>query len=182
MRHYGLMIALLFSGVASAHTLTPGQPVPPVFVADKGEMVLNQGDISYQRWNSQALTGKVRLVIHVAGRLSAKEQSAALIEAVQQASLPRDRFQTTTIVNTDDALPGSAIFVVRSIASSKKAAPWQQFIIDSSGVTAHSWHLQPESAAVVVVDQQGIVRFAKDGALSADNVTSVMKQLRALLG
>ncbi len=120
MRHYGLMIALLFSGFATAHTLTPGQPVPPVFVADKGEMVLNQGDINYQRWNSQTLTGKVRLVIHVAGRLSAKDQSARLIEAIQQASLPRDRFQTTTIVNTDDALPGSAIFVVRSIASSKK--------------------------------------------------------------
>ncbi|MSE15022.1 YtfJ family protein, partial [Pantoea agglomerans] len=105
------MIALLFSGFATAHTLTCGQPVPPVFVADKGEMVLNQGDINYQRWNSQTLTGKVRLVIHVAGRLSAKDQSARLIEAIQQASLPRDRFQTTTIVNTDDALPGSAIFV-----------------------------------------------------------------------
>ncbi len=85
-------------------------------------------------------------------------------------------------MNTDDALPGSAIFVVRSIASSKKAAPWQQFIIDSSGVTAHSWHLKPESASVVVIDPAGIVRFAKDGALSAEDVASVMKQLRALLG
>ncbi len=182
MRHYGLMIALLFSGLATAHTLTPGQPVPPVYVADKGEMMLNQGDITYQRWNSQTLTGKVRLVIHVAGRLSAKDQSEPLIKALQGASLPRDRFQTTTIVNTDDALPGSAIFVVRSIASSKKADPWQQFIIDSSGVTAHSWHLQPESASVVVIDPEGIVRFAKDGALSDEDVASVMKALRALLG
>lgn len=182
MRHYGLMIALLFSGVAMADRLQTGQPVPPVFIAEKGEMVLSQGDIRYQRWNSQSLSGKVRLVIHVAGRLSAKEQSAPLIAALQQARLPRDRFQTTTIVNTDDALPGSALFVVRSIAASKKAAPWQQFIIDSSGVTAHSWHLQPEGASVLVIDPQGIVRFAKDGALSTEDVASVMKQLRELLG
>ncbi|WP_312546708.1 YtfJ family protein, partial [Pantoea eucalypti] len=65
------MIALLFSGFATAHTLKTGLPVPTVYVADKGEMVLKQGDIHYQRWNSQTLTGKVRLVIHVVGRLSA---------------------------------------------------------------------------------------------------------------
>lgn len=182
MRHYGLMIALLFSGFATADTLKTGQPVPPVYIAEKGEMLLKQGDIHYQRWNSQSLAGKVRLVIHVAGRLSAKEQSAPLIDAIQQARLPRDRFQTTTIVNTDDALPGSALFVVRSIAASKKADPWQQFIIDSSGVTAHRWQLQPESASVLVIDPQGIVRFAKDGALSTGDVASVMKELRDLLG
>lgn len=182
MRCYGLMIVLLFSGFAAAHTLTAGQPVPPVYIADKGEMVLNQGDIHYQRWSSQTLTGKVRLVIHVAGRLSAKNQSQPLIQAIQQARLPRDRFQTTTIVNTDDALPGSAIFVVRSIAASKKAAPWQQFIIDSSGITAHSWHLQPEGASVVVIDSRGIVRFAKDGALSDADIAIVIKQLYGLLG
>jgi len=176
------MIALLFSGFATAHTLIPGQPAPRVFIADKGEMVIHQGDVDYRRWNSQGLTGKVRLVIHVAGRLSAKDQSEPLIAAIQQANFPRDRFQTTTIVNTDDALPGSALFVVRSIASSKKAAPWQQFIIDNSGVTAHSWQLRPESAAVVVVDPQGIVRFAKDGALSTEEVSRVVNELRALLG
>ncbi|MGK3142220.1 YtfJ family protein [Pantoea sp. C2G6] len=176
------MIALLFSGFAAAHTLIPGQPVPGVFIADKGEMVMDQNEIDYRGWNSQRLTGKVRLVIHVAGRLSAKDQSEPLIRAIQQASFPRDRFQTTTIINTDDALPGSAIFVVRSIASSKKASPWQQFIIDTSGVTAHSWQLKPESAAVFVVDPQGIVRFAKEGALSSQDVSHVMDQLRALLG
>ena len=182
MHRYGLMTLLFFSAFSGAHALVDGQPVPPVYIADKGEMVIEQGDIHYQRWNSQTLTGKVRLIIHVAGRLSAKEQSAALIEAVQQADLPRQNFQTTTIVNTDDALPGSGMFVVRSIASSKKSAPWQQFIIDNSGVTAHSWQLLPGGASVAVVDRRGIVRFAKDGALTAEEVASIISQLRALIG
>jgi len=34
----------------------------------------------------------------------------------------------------------------------------------------------------VVIDPEGIVRFAKDGALSDEDVASVMKALRALLG
>ncbi len=182
MHRYGLMSLLFVSALSCAHTLVPGQPVPSVYIADKGEMVIDQGDVNYQRWNSQTLTGKVRLIIHVAGRLSAKEQSAGLIEAIQQANLPHQGFQTTTIVNTDDALPGSSLFVVRSIAASKKAAPWQQFIIDNSGVTAHSWQLKPGNAAVAVIDRQGIVRFAKDGALSADEVAGIISQLRSLLG
>jgi len=86
VRRYGLMSLLFFSALSGAHTLVPGQPVPSVYIADKGEMVIDQGDVNYQRWNSQTLTGKVRLIIHVAGRLSAKEQSAGLIEAIQQAN------------------------------------------------------------------------------------------------
>lgn len=182
MRRYGLISLLFVSALSCAHTLVPGQPVPPVYIADKGEMVIEHDEVNYQRWNSQTLTGKVRLLIHVAGRLSAKEQSAGLIEAIQQANLPRQGFQTTTIVNTDDALPGSGLFVVRSIASSKKAAPWQQFIIDNSGVTAHSWQLKPGNAAVAVIDRQGKVHFAKDGALSAEDVAVIISQLRRLLG
>lgn len=182
MQRYGLMALLLVSCWAKAHNIIIGQPVPSVFIADKGEMRLDGGKVHYQKWNSLSLTGKARLIIHVAGRLSAKKQSAPLIEALQHASLPQDRFQTTTIVNTDDALPGSSLFVINSIRSSKKASPWQQFIIDSSGVAQHRWRLKPEGAAVIVLDQEGQVKFAKDTALSKKDVAQVIATLRALAG
>ena len=182
MQHYGLMALLLVSCWANAHNIVVGQPLPSVFIADKGEMRLDSGKIDYQKWNSLTLTGKTRLIIHVAGRLSAKEQSAALIDALQHANLPKKQFQTTTIVNTDDALPGSSLFVVNSIRASKKASPWEQFIIDSSGVAQHRWQLKPEGAAVIVLDQKGQVKFAKDTALSANEVSQVIATLRALAG
>ncbi|WP_367303021.1 YtfJ family protein [Pantoea stewartii] len=180
MQRYGLMVLFLVSCWSHAHTFTMGKPVPAVSVADKGEMQLRNGQIHYQTWNSQSLTGKARLLIHVAGRLSAKEQSAGLISAIQQASLPEKTFQTTTIVNTDDALPGSSIFVVNSIRSSKKASPWQQFIIDSSGLARHRWQLKPGGAAAIVLDAQGNVQFAKDTPLSADDISQIISLLRAL--
>lgn len=182
MLRSALISMTLFSSLANAHNVMLGQPVPSIFIADKGEMVLQQGKMNYQKWRSQALIGKVRLIIHVAGRISAKEQTAGLISALEHAALPRHTFQTTTIVNTDDVLPGSGIFVVRSIESSKKSSPWQQFIIDNSGVAQHTWQLKPQGSTVIVVDQHGIVRFAKEGALTSQDVIHVMSELRTLLG
>lgn len=63
------------------------------------------------------------MVQHIAGRSSAKEKNANLIEAIKAAGFPHDRYQTTTIVNTDDAIPGTGMFVRNSIESNKKALP-----------------------------------------------------------
>ncbi|MCG7389556.1 YtfJ family protein [Pantoea sp. ACRSB] len=181
MKPFLLLIPLLLPGLAGAHTFETGKPLPPVFIANEGELVMQHEMLGYQRWSSQSLTGKVRMVIHVAGRLSAKEQNAPLIAAIQQANFPRSRFQTTTIVNTDDAIPGSAIFVERSIRSSKHDAPWQDFVIDSSGVAQNSWQLTPHGSAVVLLDRQGRVRFAKDGALTPQEVKQAVVLLNQML-
>lgn len=181
MKPFLLLIPLLLPGLAGAHTFETGKPLPPVFIANEGELVMQHEMLGYQRWSSQSLTGKVRMVIHVAGRLSAKEQNAPLIAAIQQANFPRSRFQTTTIVNTDDAIPGSAIFVERSIRSSKHDAPWQDFVIDSSGVAQNSWQLTPHGSAVVLLDRQGRVRFAKDGALTPQEVKQAVALLNQML-
>ena len=73
------------------------------------------------------------MIQHIAGRSSAKDMNDPLIEAIKKAKLPHDRYQTTTIVNTDDALMGTAMFVRSSIEDSKKEFPWSQFIVDSDG-------------------------------------------------
>ncbi len=78
------------------------------------------GNFSYQNWNSAQLSGKVQVIQHIAGRSSAKDMNDPLIEAIKKAKLPHDRYQTTTIVNTDDALMGTAMFVRSSIEDSKK--------------------------------------------------------------
>lgn len=131
-----------------------------------GELVLSNDKFSYKSWNSAQLVGKVRVVQHIAGRSSAKEKNATLIEAIKSAKLPHDRYQTTTIVNTDDAIPGSGMFVRSSIESNKQLYPWSQFIVDSNGVVRKAWQLNEESSAIVVLDKDGRVQWAKDGALS----------------
>ena len=123
----------------------------------------------------------MRVVQHIAGRSSAKEKNAALIEAIKTANLPHDRYQTTTIINTDDAIPGSAMFVRSSIESNKKLYPWSQFVVDSNGLVRKAWQLEEESSAVVVLDKEGKVQYAKDGSLTQGEVQQVVALLQKLL-
>lgn len=173
---------LLFPLMASAHNFVDGS----ARCAGRrrrigGELVLNNDKFSYKSWNSAQLVGKVRVVQHIAGRSSAKEKNATLIEAIKSAKLPHDRYQTTTIVNTDDAIPGSGMFVRSSIESNKQLYPWSQFIVDSNGVVRKAWQLNEESSAIVVLDNDGRVQWAKDGALSQEEVQQVVALLHKLL-
>lgn len=172
---------LLMPLMATAHNFTNGQRVAPVGVADRGELILDNDKFSYKKWNSAQLPGKVRVVQHIAGRSSAKEKNAALIEAIKSAGLPHDRYQTTTIVNTDDAIPGSSMFVRSSIESNKKLFPWSQFVVDSDGVVRKAWQLDEGSSAIVVLDKDGRIQWSKDGALTADEAKQVIALLHKLL-
>ncbi|WP_368971088.1 YtfJ family protein [Raoultella planticola] len=172
---------LLFPLMASAHNFVDGQRVAPVGIADRGELILDNDKFSYKNWNSSQLAGKVRVVQHIAGRTSAKEKNATLIEAIKAAKFPHDRYQTTTIVNTDDAIPGSGMFVRSNIESNKQLYPWSQFIVDSNGLARKAWQLQEESSAIVVLDKDGRVQWAKDGALTQDEVQQVVALLHKLL-
>lgn len=173
---------LLLPLMASAHNIENGQRVPAVGITDRGELILDNDKFSYKAWNSAQLPGKVRVVQHLAGRSSAKEKNANMIEAIKTANLPHDRYQTTTIVNTDDAIPGSGMFVRSSLESNKKLYPWSQIIVDSNGVTRKAWQLEEESSAVVVLDKDGRVQWAKDGALTQEEVQQVITLLHKLLG
>ena len=153
---------LLLPLLATAHNFVDGQRVAPVGVADRGELILDKDKFSYKNWNSAQLAGKVRVVQHIAGRSSAKEKNANLIEAIKAAGFPHDRYQTTTIVNTDDAIPGTGMFVRNSIESNKKLFPWSQFIVDSNGLVRKAWQLDEKSSAIVVLDKNGRVQWAKD--------------------
>ncbi|WP_431224054.1 YtfJ family protein [Serratia sp. L9] len=177
-----LIISLLLAPIlASAHNFQLQQRVAPIGVSDKGELDYANDKFSYKAWNSAQLGGKVRVMQHIAGRTSAKELNEPLIEAIKAAKLPHDRYQTTTIVNTDDAIIGTAVFVRNSIEDSKKEFPWSQFIVDSNGIVKKAWDLQPKSSAIVVLDKDGKIQFAKDGALTPQEVQQVMDLLHQLL-
>lgn len=61
--------------MASANDLVDGQRVPPLKIADMGELILGSNDdISYKSWDSSQFDGKVRIVQYIAGRSSAKKK------------------------------------------------------------------------------------------------------------
>lgn len=48
------MSCLLLPIMACAHKLEVNQRVPPVGIADRGELTLNKDEFSYKNWNSAA--------------------------------------------------------------------------------------------------------------------------------
>src|SRR5476649_3080577 len=171
----------LFPFFATAHNVVIDNRLPAVGVDDKGELNYVNNDFSYSRWNSAKLPGKVRLVQHMAGRTSAKALNAPLIDAIRVANLPHDHYQTTTIINTDDAIIGSGMFVRSSIESGKKEFPWSQIIVDSNCGVKKAWELEPKSSAVVVLDKDGVIKWVKEGALTQEEVQQVVALLHQLV-
>lgn len=118
------LIALLLAcspTLAFAHNLTVGSPVPAVGVEKHGEIVLQDNNINYQKWRSADLLGKVRVIQAIAGRSSSKEMNAPLMAAITAAKFPAESYQTTTIINQDDAIWGTSSFVKSSAQDSKKS-------------------------------------------------------------
>ncbi|HEM7864739.1 TPA: YtfJ family protein [Citrobacter amalonaticus] len=178
-----LMISLLLSPwLASAHNFVGGQPVKPIVITDRGELLLDNRDtFSYRTWNSSELAGKVRIVQYIAGRKSAKKKNSMLIKAVKAAHFPLDRFQPTTIVNTDDVIFGSGFFVLGKIEKNKRRYPWAQFIIDSSGLGRKTWQLNEMSSTILVLDKEGRVSWAKDGDLTPKEVHQVIAMVQKMV-
>lgn len=180
MKTLALATALI-STFASAHNLSNGQTLPPVTVASHGELMLEGDNISYQSWSSEDLPGKVRIIQAIAGRSHAKEMNAPLIEAVKAAGFSKDQYQTTTIINQDDAIWGTGGFVKSSAEDSKQAFSWSSIVLDENGAVAKAWQLQAKSSTIVVLDAEGTVHFVKEGALNDAEITQVIDLVNMLM-
>ncbi len=163
---------------AMAHNIQLGQTVPAATVSEYGEVVLNGDDTAYQNWQSQNMIGKVRIIQAIAGRSSAKEMNAPLMEAITAADFPKDSYQTTTIINQDDAIWGTGSFVKSSAQDSKKEFAWSSIVLDENGNVAKRWQLQPESSAIIVQDKHGKVLFVKEGALNQSEISQVISLVK----
>ena len=176
-----LIIMLLAPGV-QAHNFVTGKTVTPVYIQEGGELLLNSDDeIHYQKWNSTQLAGKVRIIQYIAGRKSAKKKNSLLIKAVEAANFPQDRFQPTTIVNTDDAIFGTGYFVVGKIKKNQRRYPWAQFVIDGNGQGRVAWRLPEQSSTILVLNKAGQIQWAKDGSLTPEEVDHVIALAQKLI-
>ncbi len=164
----------LTPSLALAHNLAVGETLPDAKVAAYGEIVMQGKGVAYQPWATQNMLGKVRVIQAIAGRSSAKEMNSALMSAITAAEFPQDSYQTTTIINQDDAIWGTGSFVKSSAQDSKQEFPWSSMVLDKNGVIASSWALQESSSAIIVQDKQGKVLFVKEGALTTEEINQVL--------
>lgn len=157
-----------------AHNISLDKVVPSVTVAKHGEIFVENNTITYKAWDSSNLPNRVRVVQAIAGRKSAKKMNADLMTAITASQFPANQYQTTTIINQNDAMWGTGSFVKSSAEDSKEEFPWSSIILDADGVVAKSWQLQEESSAIIVLNKDGNVLFVKEGALEKEEIDRVI--------
>ncbi|WGE32329.1 YtfJ family protein [Actinobacillus genomosp. 2] len=172
---------LFLANTAFAHNVQLNVALPSVSVAKDGE-ILNKGkEVSYKPWSSNSLAGKVRVVHHFAGRSSAKEKNEALINAIKAANFDRSKYQTTSIINADDAIVATGSFVKSSAEDGKRENPHSQVVLDQSSSVKNAWGLKAKDSFVVVLDKNGKVQFVAEGKLSSAQIQQAIDLIKTLI-
>lgn len=166
---------------ASAHLLQQNQPLPAVKISEDGELIAQNHKIRYSSWQSQNLNGKVRVLFHIAGRSGIKEKNQGLIDAIKAANFDRTKYQTTTIINADDAVIGTGMFVKSRAEEGKLDNTHSQVILDQNGIAKTTWQLKEKENLVVVLDKQGKVQFSFEGKLSGTQIQQIIQLVKDLL-
>lgn len=157
-----------------AHNLSLSQMIPSTSISSHGEIFVEGKDIVYKPWSTELLNGKVRVIQVIAGRKSAKKLNADLMSAITQSKFPAEQYQTTTIINQDDAMWGTSSFVKSSAEESKAEFPWSSIVLDESGEVAKAWQLKEESSAIIVLDKSGKILFVQEGKLNQESIDNVI--------
>lgn len=176
-----MLTATTLPFIANAHNLVIGKAPLTINDVQSGEVLLNGNNVQYQAWNSDRLNGKVRVVQHMAGRISVKSMNDPLMDKIKAAKFPHDKYQTTTIVNIADATLGMSSMAKSKTERGKKDFPYTMVVVDDNGKVKQHWQLQPENALILVLDKNGIVRFAKEGKLSEQENQQVIDLVSDLL-
>ncbi|QLB15133.1 hypothetical protein A6B39_06515 [Mannheimia granulomatis] len=175
-----VIFGLIFANAAFAHNVQLNQSMPNVAVAKDGELTVSGGKVSYKNWSSSSLNGKVRVIHHFAGRTSVKEKNEALMTAIKSAGFDRNKYQTVTIVNADDAIVGTGLFVKNSVENGKLDNPHSQVVLDQQGNVKKAWGLKEKESFIAVLDKSGKVQFTAEGKLSAKQIEDVISLVKTL--
>jgi YtfJ family uncharacterized protein len=176
-----LALAILAIGSAFpalALNFSIGDTPPMVAVKQAGELTLKQDEIAYQPWQSKQMIGKTRVIQAIAGRTKAKALNKPLMDALVAAQFAENKYQTTTIVNKSDAVWGTGSFVKSSAEDSKREFYYSSVVLDDEGAVAEAWGLQPKSALIAVQDKSGKILWAKEGALTAAEISTVLTLIK----
>ncbi|MPW36992.1 MULTISPECIES: YtfJ family protein [Vibrio] len=164
-----------------ALNMPTGKTAPAVNVSSFGEVIANQDDITYHQWDSASMVGKTRVIQAIAGRSAAKAINKPMIDAIISADFPKDKYQTTTIVNQDDAIWGTSSFVKSSAEDSKRDFPYSSIVLDEHGAVAKAWDLEAKSSMIAVQGKNGEILWAKDGELTPKEIQHVISLVKSNL-
>ena len=174
VRTLSTVILLLLAQFSWAQAPVVDQPLPPLQIAERGELQLETDDISYAEGSSEQGVGTVHVLQYFAGSLSASKIFEPFTDALQE-TYAHGSYHVTTIVNLDDAMWGTSGFVVSELSKNKRQFPDATMVLDENGTGKQTWELGEHGAGLVILDPNGIVQYFTRESLNEQALQSALK-------
>jgi len=154
-----------------------GQAAPVLDIKSGGEISVKDNRVTEIPWSSRSFesNGKVQLVQYVSANLGAVRQNKPFNDALKKRRYSSEQLETTIIVHMADTMSLVKGLVVDKMAKNKVKHETIHFVIDKNAVGLQRWGMKNKSYAVIILDANGKVLFAKDGPLSAREVESTIQ-------
>ena len=167
----------------TAVSLQPGQALPILDIHEGGEVTVSDNNVIKTPWSSTSFEnkGKVQFVQYVSANRGAARQNKSFTNALIERRFSSDQLNTTVIVNLSDTMSLLKGIVVNKVARNKVKHQSISFVIDDDGMGLQRWGMKNESCAIIILDADGKVLFAKDGQLSEHEVESTMELIESQL-
>jgi len=158
-----------------------GQFLPPLYIEAGGEISVTDNQIFQRPWSSKSFEskGKVQLVQYIAANRGASRQNKPFTDTLIERRFSSDELATTVIVNMVDTLAFAKGYIVKRLAKSKAKYETINFVIDDSGAGLQRWGMKHKSYAIIVLDANGKVLFAKDGPLSEMEIENTIELIES---
>ncbi|MDH4040847.1 MAG: YtfJ family protein [Gammaproteobacteria bacterium] len=172
-----VLLACLTAPLALGADVPVGGRLPDLSIAERGELVISGDDVDYRTWSYPQQPGKVHVLQYLAATRAASNINKPFTDRMK-TDLPKGSFLSTTILNLDEAVWGTAGLVVSELKSNKRDFPNAVLVADEDGAGLQQWQLEKESSAIIVTDPAGVVRYFKQGPMSAAEIDSTLELVR----
>jgi len=153
-----------------------GKTLPILDINHGGEISVFRDDIIKRPWSSKCLQekGKVQVIQYVAASHKAIKQNKPFTQSLLKKQFSPEQLDTTIIVHMADTVSFAEGIVTRKLADKKETHDHVSFVLDHHGIGIERWGMKHKSFAVIILDAEGRVLFAKDGPLSEYEIESTL--------
>ena len=175
------LVLILLCGNALAAAPAVNAPLPQLSISERGELTMTGDEFNFVPWRSDNGQGTVHVVQYFAATQAASETFKPFTDRLEKGFAP-GTIHVTTILNLDAATWGTTPFVISELKKNKRIHPKASMVVDDKGTGVVEWDLGKEGAGLLVMDQQGIVKYFTRQALSEQEIAATLQLMRSNIG
>ena len=140
--------------------------------------------VSYANADFEDLKGKVVAFYYIAAQQGTDKLQASLVGAIDAEQFSTDDFINVTVLNTDDAMFGTAGLAKSTFEGRSKAHGTDDriFWLDSKSIIRDAWDLDSKSAAHIILDKDNNVLAVYEGKIGDDEVAEAVEIIADNIG